>query len=63
MCYPCLRTCATHVSGLHKAERKAYDTLVARNPKHKKIAVVARMRVLAIRLWHDGLEAQQAQAG
>ena len=32
---------------------------MARNPKHKKIAVVARMRVLAVVLWHKGLEAQR----
>ena len=40
-------------------ERQAYDRLVQRNPKHKKIAVVARMRALGVRLWHAGLEAQQ----
>jgi len=45
-----------------EAERVAYERLVARNPKHKKIAVVARMRALAIRLWHDGLAAQKALA-
>ena len=45
-----------------EAERASYDRLVARNPKHKKIAVVARMRTLAVRLWHDGLAAQQALA-
>jgi len=41
-------------------ERAAYDRIVARNPKHKKIAVVARMRVLAVKLWHKGLEVRQA---
>jgi transposase len=41
-------------------ERKAYDRIVARNPKHKKKAVVARMRTLAVELWHSGLEAQAA---
>ena len=45
-----------------ESERAAYERLVARNPKQKKIAVVARMRMLAIRLWHDGLAAQQALA-
>lgn len=40
--------------------RGQYDRLVARNPKHKKIAVVAMMRTLAIRLWHAALEAQLA---
>jgi transposase len=41
-------------------ERKAYDRIVSRNPKHKKIAVVARMRTLGVMMWHDALEAQQA---
>jgi transposase len=41
-------------------ERSAYDRIVAKNPKHKKIAVVARMRVLGIVLWHEGLAAQEA---
>jgi transposase len=40
-------------------ERAAYDRVVRKNPKHKKIAVVARMRALAVRLWHAGLEAQR----
>lgn len=40
-------------------ERAAYDRLVARNPKHKKIAIVARMRVMAVRLWHAGRAAQR----
>jgi len=42
------------------SEQIAYGRLVARNPGHKKIAAVARMRVLAIRMWHDGLEALAA---
>jgi transposase len=33
-------------------ERAAYDRIVRRNPKHKKIAVVARMRTLGIQMWH-----------
>lgn len=41
-------------------EQRAYERLVARNPRKKKIAVVARMRVMAIRMWHDGLEALAA---
>jgi transposase len=41
-------------------ERVAYDRIVSRNPKHKKIAVVACMRRLGILLWHKGLEAQLA---
>lgn len=35
-------------------EQKAYGRLVARNPKQKKIAVVASMRRLAVRMWHRG---------
>ncbi len=42
------------------SERAAYDRIVARNPKHKKIAVVAKMRTLAVVLWHEGLAAQEA---
>lgn len=41
-------------------ERQAYDAIVSRNPKHKKKAVVARMRTLAVVLWHTGREAQIA---
>ena len=40
-------------------ERSAYERIVARNPQHKKIAVVARMRVLAVVLWHVGLEVER----
>jgi transposase len=32
--------------------RKIYQKLVSRNPKKKKIALVAMMRRLAVRLWH-----------
>jgi len=39
-----------------------YERLKSRNPKHKKIALVAMMRRLLIRLWHRGLEAQRAAA-
>jgi transposase len=42
------------------SERQAYDRIVLRNPKHKKIAAVARMRTLGVMLWHDGLAAQEA---
>ena len=45
-----------------ESEQRAYERLVARNPRKKKIAVVARMRVLAIRMWHAGLAAQDAMA-
>jgi len=39
-------------------EREVYQRLVARNPKRKKIAVVAGMRRLSVRLWHVGRQAQ-----
>jgi transposase len=39
--------------------REVYHRLVAKNPKKKKIAVVAAMRRLAIRLWHRMREAEQ----
>jgi len=39
-------------------EKAAYERVVAKNPKHKKIAVVAIMRRLAVQLWHLGREAQ-----
>jgi transposase len=42
-------------------ERVAYERIVAKNPKHKKIAVVARMRAMGVALWHHGLAAQEAQ--
>jgi transposase len=41
-----------------KQEREVYRRLVAKNPKKKKIALVACMRRLAVRLWHIGLQAQ-----
>lgn len=41
------------------AERQAYDRLVAKNPTKKKIAIVALMRRLAVRMWHKGEEAQR----
>jgi transposase len=41
-------------------EKSAYERLVARNPKQKKIAVVARMRSFGVVLWHVGLAAQAA---
>ena len=37
-----------------KQEQEAYGRLVAKNPKKKKIAVVASMRRLAVRMWHRG---------
>ena len=40
-------------------EKAVYERIVRRNPKHKKIAVVAAMRRLAVRLWHLGRTAQR----
>jgi transposase len=34
------------------ADHAAYQRLVKKNPKHKKIAVVAAMRRLGVRMWH-----------
>jgi transposase len=42
----------------NKEEKAAYRRIVARNPKKKKIAVVASMRRLAIRMWHQAKEVQ-----
>lgn len=39
-------------------EREVYRRLVLKNPKKKKIALVACMRRLSVRLWHVGLQAQ-----
>ena len=40
------------------SEKEIYKKIVRKNPKHKKIAVVAIMRRLAVRLWHAGYRAQ-----
>lgn len=40
-----------------EAEREVYQRLVAKNPKKKKIAVVASMRRLAVQMWHRASEA------
>jgi transposase len=40
-------------------EKEAYERIVTKNPKKKKIAVVAGMRRLAVRMWHKGKEAQE----
>jgi len=39
-------------------EQQAYGRIVAKNPKKKKIAVVASMRRLAVRMWHCGKDFQ-----
>jgi len=44
-------------------EGEVYRRLVARNPKKKKIALVAGMRRLSVRLWHVGLAAQLKMKG
>jgi len=35
------------------SDHAAYQRLVQRNPKHKKIAVVAAMRRLGVKMWHQ----------
>jgi transposase len=42
--------------------RRLYQQLVARNPKKKKIAIVAIMRRLAVRLWHRMRQAELKMA-
>lgn len=39
-------------------EKAAHERIGKRNPKHKKIAVVASMRRLGVKMWHVGLKAQ-----
>ena len=43
---------------LEPAETRRHALLVARNPKKKKVYVVAGMRRLAIRMWHTALNTQ-----
>jgi len=38
----------------HEEEKIIYERIKAKNPKKKKIAVVASMRRLAVRMWHLG---------
>ena len=40
-----------------EAESAVYQRIAAKNPKHKKVAVVAGMRRLGIRMWHAGAAA------
>jgi transposase len=42
--------------------KRIYEQVVARNPKKKKIAIVAVMRRLAVRLWHRMRKAELAMA-
>jgi transposase len=51
--------CSWAIARTDPAEKAVYQRIVAKNPKHKKIAVVAIMRRLAVRLWHIGLDAQR----
>jgi transposase len=39
-------------------DSRAYQRIAAKNPKHKKIAVVGCMRRLAIRMWHQACLAE-----
>jgi len=41
------------------AEGAVYNRIIRRNPHHKKIALVAIMRRLAVKMWHLGMLAQQ----
>jgi len=51
---------ATWIWIRYDLEAKAlYERIAAKNPKHKKIALAAMMRRLAVRLWHAGQEAQR----
>ena len=41
------------------AEARVYERIAGRNPKHKKIAIVACMRRLGILMWHLARDAQR----
>ena len=45
------------------AQKAIYERIAGKNPKHKKVAVVAAMRRLAVLLWHIGRETQQRHGG
>jgi transposase len=47
---------------LNPSVKRDYNRLVAKNPKKRKIAVVAMMRRLAIRLWHWAVETYEPAA-
>jgi transposase len=40
-----------------RVDHEVYQRIASKNPKHKKIAVVAMMRRLAVRMWHRGRQA------
>ena len=44
------------------ADHEAYQRVALKNPQHKKIAVVATMRRLAVRMWHRAREAKSPPA-
>jgi transposase len=44
----------------HEGEKAVYERIALKNPKKKKIAVVASMRRLAICMWHRGCDAEGA---
>ena|SRR5688572_5404948 len=63
---PRLRKVLCQASWVHirhdSDSRQRYQRLVARNPKKKKIALVAVMRQLAVRLWHRMRQAELQMA-
>jgi transposase len=64
---PRLRKILCQASWVHifhdPTARRIYQDLVFRNPKKKKIAVVAVMRRLAVRLWHRMRKVELQMAG
>ena len=62
---PRLRKVLCQASWVHvrydPQSREVYQRLVVKNPKKKKIALVAAMRRLAVRLWHRMREAELQQ--
>lgn len=42
-------------------EKAVYERIAKKNPQHKKIAVVASMRRLAIRMWHEARRCAEAE--
>lgn len=42
-----------------RSEGTVYARIAERNPKHRKVAVVALMRRLAVQMWHVGQQAQE----
>lgn len=51
--------CQATWARINSSKDEAYNRIVARNKKKKKIAVVAVMRRLAVRMWHVALSEQQ----